>query len=123
VQAETTRLKQVLLNLVSNAIKYNRRGGDVTVQVQRLGPHWRIAVRDNGVGISLARQAHLFKAFDGLGQEASPVDGMGIGLVITRELVLAMGGELQVQSEPGAGTEFRVELQADDAATAAPAGD
>jgi signal transduction histidine kinase len=48
---------------------------------------------------------------------------MGIGLVITRELVLAMGGELQVQSEPGAGTEFRVELQADDAATAAPAGD
>ncbi len=120
VRADATRLKQVTLNLLSNAIKFNREGGHVTLGLARHGPRWRVSVHDTGCGLSSDQQAMLYQPFNRLGQEGTTADGIGLGLVITRELVLAMGGELHVRSEPGVGSEFQVELFADDAAAGAP---
>lgn len=113
VQADGHRLEQVLLNLVSNAIKYGPSGGLVTVQVARAGhddPMVEVAVQDQGPGLTLAQQAQLFQAFNRLGAERSQIEGVGLGLVITRGLVELMGGELRVHSEPGQGARFVVRL-------------
>ncbi|WP_242478041.1 PAS domain-containing hybrid sensor histidine kinase/response regulator [Rubrivivax gelatinosus] len=118
VLADRTRLRQVLANLVSNAIKYNRPDGDVVVEVRRDVASWRIAVGDTGLGMSQAQQKSLFEPFNRLGRESSGIPGTGIGLVLTRELVEAMGGTLEVRSEPGCGSEFGFALPA--AASQAP---
>lgn len=121
VLADGTRLRQVLANLVSNAIKYNRLHGEVVVAVRRDGAGWCIAVRDTGLGMSPAQLAALFEPFNRLGREASGIPGTGIGLVLTRELVEAMGGSLEVSSEPGRGSEFRFVLPAAASTAALPA--
>ncbi|HUN91777.1 MAG TPA: PAS domain-containing sensor histidine kinase [Burkholderiaceae bacterium] len=110
VRADPTRLKQVLLNLLTNAIKYNREAGSVTVRVQRRGGTCRISVIDTGIGMSAAQQAELFKPFDRLGRDDSEIQGVGIGLVITRGLVEAMEGRIIVESEVREGSAFHVEL-------------
>lgn len=111
VTADRQRLMQVLNNLVSNAIKYNRPGGSVTVSCTTVVPgRIRIAVTDTGPGIPPARQAQLFQPFNRLGVEMGKVEGSGIGLVITRRLVEAMNGSIGVQSTPGSGSTFWVEL-------------
>jgi signal transduction histidine kinase/CheY-like chemotaxis protein len=119
--ADPMRLRQVLLNLVANAIKYNREAGTVSVSVDEM-PHGtvRVAVTDTGEGIAAETLEKLFSPFERLGAESGPVEGSGLGLVVTKGLVEAMHGRLEVESELGAGTTFSFELPTEDAAEVAP---
>jgi PAS domain S-box-containing protein len=121
VQADPRALEQVLMNLLSNAIKYNRPGGRVLVDVApgdaREGPA-RIAIRDEGRGITAEQRAGLFQPFNRGGAEATRTEGSGLGLVISRRLVDAMGGHLTLVSQPGVGSTFTVALPAGDDGTA-----
>lgn len=111
VQVDHHRLGQVLLNLLSNAIKYGPEGGRVEVQVApATGDVVELCIQDQGPGLSPEQQAQLFQPFNRLGAERSSVEGVGLGLVITRGLVALMGGQLHVRSEPGAGACFVVSL-------------
>jgi PAS domain S-box-containing protein len=126
VRADALRLRQVLTNLIGNAIKYNRRGGRVSLapDVARPG-RVGIAVGDTGVGIEAADLARGFEPFERLGAENSQVEGSGLGLTIVRQLVREMQGEIDVASRPGHGSTFTVYLpagrpaQADEATDAA----
>ncbi|MBN9529529.1 MAG: PAS domain S-box protein [Alphaproteobacteria bacterium] len=110
LRADRVRLRQVLINLVSNAIKYNRPQGAVTMEVAHSGDsHCRIMVTDQGAGIPPDRQQDLFVAFNRLGAEQSGIEGVGIGLVITKRLVELMHGRISFESSPD-GTTFRVDL-------------
>ena len=112
VLADRIRLKQVLINLLMNAIKYNRRGGVVLVDVSvESASTLRIHVRDSGVGMSVTQLGQLFQPFNRLGRESSGEEGTGIGLVVTKRLVELMGGKIGVESTPGAGSVFWIELQ------------
>jgi PAS domain S-box-containing protein len=114
VLADHRRARQVFVNLLSNAVKYNHRGGRVTLS-WRDGDEpgtLRVEVADTGPGLSTEQIDHLFEPFNRLGAERSPVQGTGIGLVITRRLVHLMGGRLQVESHAGAGSRFSVLLPA-----------
>ncbi|NWG86714.1 MAG: response regulator [Hydrogenophilaceae bacterium] len=111
VLANFTRLRQIVLNLTSNAIKYNRANGSVQVRCQTPAPdRLRICVEDTGPGISMERQRELFEAFNRLGAEMGPVEGTGIGLVITKRLTEMMGGQIGVESTVGKGSTFWVEF-------------
>jgi signal transduction histidine kinase len=112
VWADHHRLQQVLLNLVSNGIKYNREGGRLTVActVAPAG-RLRIAVTDTGPGIPPALRTRLFQPFDRLGAERLGVEGTGLGLALSKRLVEMMGGEVGVDSEEGVGSTFWVELE------------
>jgi len=114
VRADRTRLKQILLNLLSNAIKYNRDEGAVDVQVTAIEHRVSVSVRDTGEGLTPERLAQLFQPFNRLGHEAGPVEGTGIGLVVAKRLAELMGGTIDVESTPGVGSVFRVELPAAD---------
>ena len=113
VLADHLRLRQVLLNLGSNAIKYNRHGGSVSLRAKRLatGPI-RIEVRDNGIGMTAEQQQQLFEPFERLGHETSKTPGVGLGLVIVRGLVHQMGGTLALASAARQGTTVTIELPA-----------
>ena len=115
VLADHTRLKQVFINLLNNAIKYNRPHGSVEVFCS-LQPkaRVRVSIRDTGLGLRLDQQAQLFQAFNRLGQEAGGVEGTGIGLVVAKQLVGLMGGAIGVQSTVGEGSVFWFELDAVD---------
>lgn len=104
--------RQVLSNLVSNAIKFNRRGGWVELTLSQAGvPPWpQLTVRDNGRGLSNEQQQHLFEPFNRLGAERDGIPGTGLGLSIVRQLVQAMGGDVDVESEPGSGTVVRLRI-------------
>lgn len=112
VQADHTRLKQVLLNLISNAIKYNRDGGriDVTACVEK--GRARIAVRDTGRGIAPEKLERLFKPFERIETISDNIEGSGIGLALVKRLVEAMGGEVGLDSEVGNGSTFWFTLPA-----------
>jgi PAS domain S-box-containing protein len=105
------RLRQVLVNLLSNAIKYNRPGGTVRLRIgdSGTGTTW-IEVEDDGPGIPLDQQSRLFEPFERLGREHGAVEGSGIGLALSRRLVELMEGRIEVDSEPGRGSVFRVRL-------------
>jgi signal transduction histidine kinase/ActR/RegA family two-component response regulator len=111
VNADRTRLKQVLINLLFNAIKYNTPGGTVAVECT-LGPQdsIRIRVRDTGAGLAAEQLAQLFQPFNRLGQEASAEEGTGIGLVVAKRLVELMGGAIGAESTVGVGSVFWIEL-------------
>ncbi len=108
--ADADRLHQCLVNLLSNAIKYNKPGGWVRVEIADDAQEIGIAVRDNGLGLDAAQLAHLFEPFNRLGRQRAAAPGSGLGLVITRQLVQAMNGRLQVDSSHGAGSCFTVFL-------------
>jgi signal transduction histidine kinase len=111
LRADRQRLAQVLLNLVSNAIKYNHEGGTVDVAVERRdGGVVAIAVTDTGPGLSDAQIERVFVPFDRLGLEHSGIEGTGVGLPLSLALTERMGGVLTVVSTPGSGTVFSVEL-------------
>jgi len=111
VRADRTRLLQVLLNLLGNAIKYNRRGGEVALVWARDGEHLRLGIRDDGPGLSQDDQARLFQPFERLGAETSGIEGTGIGLALSRKLMQAMDGDIEVDSAPGRGSTFWLRLR------------
>jgi PAS domain S-box-containing protein len=111
VSADRTRLVQILMNFGSNAIKYNRPAGKVTftVSTPRLG-HVRVTVRDTGMGIPAEKQDKLFQPFQRAGQETGPIEGTGIGLVISKRLAQLMQGDVGFRSVAGEGSEFWVDI-------------
>ncbi|MCM2566760.1 ATP-binding protein [Janthinobacterium kumbetense] len=116
VLADRTRLKQILLNLLSNALKYNREQGEVSIAcAPQAGGRVRISVRDTGVGLDGEQVALLFQPFNRLGQEGGTEEGSGIGLVVTKRLVELMDGSIGVTSAPGEGSTFWIELRVVDA--------
>lgn len=110
VRADPVRLKQVLLNLVGNAVKYNRPGGEVRVHARRQGDDVTLSVSDTGPGLTPEQVARLFQPFERLGAEARGIEGTGIGLALCRRLVEAMGGRIGVDSRVGKGSTFWVAL-------------
>jgi signal transduction histidine kinase/ActR/RegA family two-component response regulator len=111
VSVDRTRLKQVFINLLTNAIKYNCIGGTVVVAcVLKTPGRIRVCVEDSGEGLSEDKLAQLFQPFNRLGQEQSGQEGTGIGLVTAKRLVELMGGTIGVESTVGKGSVFWVEL-------------
>jgi signal transduction histidine kinase/DNA-binding response OmpR family regulator len=112
VQADRQRLRQVLINLVSNAIKYNRPGGIATVAAVTLDDgRVRLSVTDEGAGLDAEQLTKLFVPFERLSAAQSGIEGTGLGLVLARRLTEVMGGALEVESTPGSGTTFFVTLR------------
>jgi signal transduction histidine kinase len=111
VSADAQRLKQVVINLLANAIKYNRRGGEVWVVVEpAAADRVRISVSDTGKGIEQSSLAKLFVPFERLDAARSGIDGTGLGLAVSRGLVEAMGGTIGAASTPDVGSVFFVDL-------------
>ena len=112
LQADRIRFKQVMLNLISNAIKYNRSGGQIHVDAKESDQtgYLRIRVTDTGVGIAAAKIAELFQPFNRLDAANSDIEGTGIGLSLTRRVVELMGGTIGVESKLGVGSTFWFEL-------------
>ncbi|MDP2171402.1 MAG: ATP-binding protein [Rhodocyclaceae bacterium] len=111
VSADRTRVKQVLINLLFNAIKYNKPQGTVAVEYALIAPQAiRICVRDTGVGLTAEQLGQLFQPFNRLGKESGAEEGTGIGLMVTKQLVELMGGTIGVESTCGVGSVFWFEL-------------
>lgn len=111
VVADPKRLYQVILNLLTNAVKYNRENGAVSVTVEpREGKYLRLAISDTGPGVPEDRIDALFRPFDRLGAEHTDIEGSGIGLTICRELMEGMEGEIGVTSRPGDGATFWIDI-------------
>jgi signal transduction histidine kinase/DNA-binding response OmpR family regulator len=111
VVADTVRVKQILYNLFSNAIKFTPESGTISISAKRAGRLAEISVQDSGIGISKDDQAVIFDEFRQVGNTTSGVrEGTGLGLAITKRLVEAHGGKLQVESVPGTGSKFTFTL-------------
>jgi len=111
VRADHTRLKQVVLNLMSNAVKYNRENGTISVNTDVTADNMlRIAVTDTGDGIADDTQNQLFKPFSRLGAENTEIEGTGIGLVVCKDLIELMNGTIGLESEVGKGATFWIEV-------------
>ncbi|HEY8048854.1 MAG TPA: ATP-binding protein, partial [Ramlibacter sp.] len=119
IQADRVRLKQVLINLLFNAVKYNRPNGTVAVEVAaHAAGTVRISVCDTGMGLEPGQVEQLFQPFNRLGKQAEAEEGSGIGLVVSKRLVDLMGGTIGVASTPGQGSVFWVEFAAANAPAA-----
>ncbi len=110
VSADRTRVKQVLTNLLTNAIKYNRIRGTVEVKCTSTPDRVRVSIRDSGAGLAPEKLVQLFQPFNRLGQENGSEEGTGIGLVVAKQLVELMTGTIGVKSTVGVGSEFWIEL-------------
>jgi signal transduction histidine kinase/DNA-binding response OmpR family regulator len=106
VRADGTRLKQILMNLIGNAIKFTPEGGKIELAARKMGDLVRLEVRDSGPGIPPDEKKRIFEAFYRLTQNAKAAEGSGLGLAITQRLVELHGGELNLDSEPGSGSCF-----------------
>ena len=112
INADRQKLTQVLLNLISNAIKYNSKNGEISVSVMKTdNGKVRVAVSDTGEGIAEERISQLFKPFVRLGKENTAIQGTGIGLTISKELVDMMAGEIGAFRNPDRGMTFWVEFE------------
>jgi PAS domain S-box-containing protein len=112
VLADEQRLRQVLINLLSNAIKYNVQGGRVTLNAGQPNGRVQLCVEDTGPGIAPEKLSRLFVPFDRLGAEATSTEGTGLGLAVSKSLVEAMRGSIEVESELGHGTSVSISLEA-----------
>ncbi len=111
VRADVQKLKQVLLNLLTNAVKYNRAGGEVRLTCTESAPgRVKLTVADTGPGIAPEMMPRLFVPFDRLGAERTGVEGVGLGLTLSKGLVELLGGTLTATSVLGTGSRFEVEL-------------
>jgi len=115
VRADPTRFKQVLMNLIGNAIKFTPEGGAIRLLAHRLDEGVRVEVRDSGPGIPVEEQQRIFEAFYRLGETDKKTEGTGLGLAITRRLVELHGGTLGLESQPGSGSCFFFTLPVADA--------
>ncbi len=129
VLGDAKRLRQVLLNLIGNALKFTPEissstgdRGEVILRVQRDNDNILFAVQDNGIGIPAEKLDKIFLSFEQAGEKALSIEGTGLGLTISQKLVRLMGGELQVESEPGKGSTFWMTLSMDAMATNTGAG-
>jgi len=112
VKADRQKLRQVLLNLISNAVKYNREGGTVKLVCEPGSQKRTVRIRviDTGPGISPEGIHKLFNAFERIGAEVTEIEGTGLGLTVAKKLIEAMDGTIGVESKPGVGSEFWIEL-------------
>jgi PAS domain S-box-containing protein len=116
VEADRLRLRQILLNLLSNAAKYNKPNGEIEISYKKIAPgRLRISVRDTGEGLTPEKIEQLFQPFNRLGKERADIGGTGIGLVISKRLTELMGGSIGVESKPGEGCLFWFELMLQEA--------
>ncbi|HUF13768.1 MAG TPA: ATP-binding protein [Longimicrobiales bacterium] len=106
VLADQQRLRQIMINLLSNGVKYNREGGKVRVICERVDGNLRIAVEDEGPGVPPEQLSRLFTPFDRLGAERTGIEGTGVGLSLTRHLVEAMAGDIGYEQAPSGGARF-----------------
>jgi CheY-like chemotaxis protein len=119
VTSDERRLKQVVLNLMTNAVKFTGEGGSVLVHAGRRGDDVEITVQDTGAGIPEADRERIFESFQQGGRGSSREEGTGLGLTLSRRLVELMGGRLWLRSEVGVGSTFGVLLPQHDARVAA----
>jgi PAS domain S-box-containing protein len=117
ILADVQRVKQILINLLNNAIKYNNENGDVLIYLEQVArgrdsQYIRINIQDNGVGISEENIPKLFRPFERAGKHDSSIEGTGLGLSVVKKLTLLMGGTLGVESSLGVGSKFWIELPA-----------
>ena len=114
VYSDELRFKQVLLNLVTNAVKFTGDGGSVVVRAERQGPEILISVTDTGIGVPEADRERIFESFQQGGRGSSREEGTGLGLTLSRRLVELLGGRMWLESEVGRGSTFGFSLPAVD---------
>jgi two-component system, OmpR family, sensor histidine kinase MtrB len=110
IRADATRITQALNNLISNAIKYSPAGGQVAVEVLRSGAEATVTVADQGIGLTEEDRRSLFEPFRRVGASRDAVAGVGLGLFAARRILEAHGGSVEVESQPGSGSVFRLRL-------------
>ncbi|MCO7226730.1 ATP-binding protein [Pleionea sp. CnH1-48] len=110
VEVDELRIKQILINIVSNGIKYNSKNGTVEITSLMDGEHLIVAIKDNGMGISEEHHQQVFQPFQRLGQENSDIQGSGVGLALAYNLIQRMNGDIWFESKTGQGTTFYIQL-------------
>lgn len=108
--ADFVRFKQVLMNLLSNALKYNVKGGQITLSAEINTPYIKLSIADTGAGIAQSQLDQVFLPFNRLGHENGDIEGTGIGLSITKKLIETMNGQITVESVLNQGSVFSIEI-------------
>jgi signal transduction histidine kinase/DNA-binding NarL/FixJ family response regulator len=111
IRGDARALRQVLLNLLGNAVKFTDAGGSVGLKIAQAGSEWRFEISDSGIGMAADQLQNIFEPFHRIENVARRVEGTGLGLAITRRLIEAMRGSITVDSTPGRGTTFSVDLE------------